>query len=326
MIKRIIGELPVWMRPSHPLLRYRLDNQTDSMSTSARLVRAFFIIAALGVFLFLGYASASDLFERNPFDLPYSQLLFNLIFWPALVLQIGLQLTVLLMSINTIGEERRRQTWDALRTTTEGAALTLRTRWSALIFYRLRFPVILLILLRVVLITGLLYDLTAFQGDYLRNLTGTIVPDVTLPLAVLLVAMAMTASLLLPVTALGFSAALGLLVSTFVKQRTYIVLTQIVLAAIRVTIVAALVIMVEQFRVDALAVDDVVLWLILFGFAALGDWGISFLYIGFFGAQVWAQVPYGILLGLALMIYVLVQAVLTDFILSYAIRRAERID
>ncbi|MFW5708589.1 MAG: hypothetical protein ACOCX5_00070 [Chloroflexota bacterium] len=323
MMQRIIGQLPSWMRANHPMLRYLLERRGGDTG-SARLTRALFFIVLGGLFLLIGYANASNLFDNNPFDLPFSQLLIELFFWPTLILQVGLQITVLLIGINTIGEEKRRQTWESLRTTTEGAALAIRTRWSAVVFYRMRGALAVLLLVRVILIAGLLFDLTAFQGEYLRNLTGSIVPDVSLPVSVLLLAMLMTASLLLPVTGFGFGTALGLLLSTFVHQRTYVVLTQVTLATLRIAVVAALVFAVEQFRVDSLGTADVITWVLLFAFAIMGDWGLSFLHLGFYGAQVWVEVPYGILLGGAMMVFVLIQAVLTDVVLSLAIRRAER--
>jgi hypothetical protein len=59
------------------------------------------------------------------------------------------------------------------------------------------------------------------------------------------------------------------------------------------------------------------------GFASLGDWGLAFLNLGFFG-EIWATIPYGIFLGLALLIFSLIQAALTDLIIGFSIRAAER--
>jgi hypothetical protein len=323
MIRRIVGEIPVWMRADHPVLRHLL-SQRHVDSRSAKMTRAFFYIMLAGIFLLVGYANASNLFESNPFDLPFSQLLIELLFWPVFILQVGLQLAVLLTTMSTIDGYKRRQTWDSLRTTTEGMALTMRTRWSAIVFYRMRGPLSLLTLVRVVLIGGLLFDLTAFQGEYLRNLTGRIEPNVGVELSVLLLAFLMTATLLLPMTAIGFDAAVGLLISTFVSQRTYIILTQLVLTVVRIAIIGVLVLAVEEYRTDTIDTSELILWLLLFIFGVIGDWGISFLYLGFYGAKVWIEVPYGIMIGPAMMLFVLAQAVLTDFILAYAIRRAER--
>ncbi|MBE0690222.1 MAG: hypothetical protein IH587_08905, partial [Anaerolineae bacterium] len=61
---------------------------------------------------------------------------------------------------------------------------------------------------------------------------------------------------------------------------------------------------------------------LMFFFGALGDWGLYFLHLSSFG-EVWAIVPYGIFLGLALMLFALVQAFLADRLLLWAIDRAQ---
>jgi len=136
----------------------------------------------------------------------------------------------------------------------------------------------------------------------------------------------MTATLLLPFTGVGFDASIGLLVSTVVHQRTYVVLSQITLTVLRVAIVGALLVGVTQYREGTLTPDatELGIWMLLFGFAVLGDWGLSLLYLGFYGADIWAEVPYGILIGLAMLVFVMFQAALTDGILALAVRRAER--
>ena len=64
-------------------------------------------------------------------------------------------------------------------------------------------------------------------------------------------------------------------------------------------------------------------WALVGSFAAFGDWGMSFLNLGFFG-EIWATIPFGIVLGLALLAFSLVQAALTDWLISLAVRQAER--
>ncbi|RMG70891.1 MAG: hypothetical protein D6711_16410 [Chloroflexi bacterium] len=323
MMQRIVGQLPPWMHPEHPVLRYLLENRRSVDTARGRWTRALFIILLGGMLLLIGYINASNLFEQNPLDLPISEMLFEMLFLPTFILQVGLQLTVLLVTMNAIGEEKRRQVWDSLRTTTDGAALALRTRWVAAVFYRMRGAMIILLLVRAILIGGLLYDLTAFEGEYLKYLTGGIIPDTPLFLEVVLLAFTMTSSLLLPITSLGVDAAVGLLISTFVQQRTYVVLSQILLVAIRVAFVGGLLFGVEQFRAGVLDSPNALLWVLLFVFAVMGDWGLSFLFMGFYGQQVWVYVPYSIFLGAAMLAFVIAQAILIDLVLAWAIRRAE---
>ncbi len=321
MIQR---QLPSWARANHPVLRYivGISGENARQRTTARWI----LVAIMSVVVVVvGYALGSDFFADDLFEKPISEALMLILFWPVFVLQIVLGLSAFLMTIGVIGEEKRRQTWDNVRTTTEGASLTIRARWSAVVFYRLRSPMIVVTLARIVLIGALLYDLTAFRGDYLNNLTVNIIPELPLPGAVILLALMMTASLLLPVTGVGFDAAVGLLVSTTVQQRVYVVLMQIALIAFRVAVVAVLLIAVTQFRTDGMiGTSNLNLWLLIFAFAALGDWSLSLLHLGYFGAVVWINVEYSILIGLALLVFVFIQTLLTDGILALAIRRAER--
>ncbi len=323
MMQRFTAQIPPWMRPDHPILRHTLGAR-QSISPRRRYTRIIGTAFVLVIFLVAGYVVASDVFRQNPFERPISQMLSDVLFWPMLVLQVTLQLSVMVMTIGTIGEEKRRQTWDSVKTTSSGAALTLRTRWSAVLFYRIRGFVGLIIAVRLVLIGSLLLDLTAFRGEYLNYLTASITPAVPLAVGVLMLAAMMTASLLLPFTALGFNAATGLLISTFVQQRTYVALVQITLGAVRLGIIGLLLIAMTSFRVGGpLPGLDIGTWMMLLFFAAFVDWGVLFLYLGFYGAEVWAGVPYGIFIGLGLLVFVMVQAALTDAILAWAIRRAE---
>lgn len=323
MIQR---QLPPWARADHPVLRYivGLSSTPDRRPIYARRI---FVVVTSVVIAVVGYAIASDFFVDDLFEKPISEALILMLFWPLFVMQIAVRLSAMAMTVGTIGEEKRRQTWDNLRTTTNGAALAIRARWSAVVFYRLRAPMIVMTLARLVLIGALLYDLTAFRGDYLSNLTVNITPEVPLPAAVLLLALVMTASLLLPFTATGFDAAVGMLVSTFVNQRVYVVMAQIALSAFRLGITFVLLLAVTEFRemggVEAFT-SDTTLWLLLFAFAALGDWGLTILHLGYFGQVVWAEVPYSIFIGVGLLVFVFVQTLITDGILALAVRRAER--
>ncbi len=323
MIRRLTGQLPTWLQPEHPVLRYTLKEKRES-SARARYGRAFLTLVAIALFGLVGYVAGSNFFQDNPFDQTTSQMLNNFLFWPTFGLQLVMQIAVMLMTVNTVGEAKRRQTWDSLRTTSSGAALALRTRWGAVLFYRTRWMILLLIAIRFVLIGGILLDLTAFRGEYLNYLISSIDPELPLAGGVVLLALMMTASLLLPITGLGFDAALGLLISTFVQHRTYVALVQITIIALRALVVGLLVIAITQFRTDGLEYSDMVIWLILAGFAVLGDWGLSFLYLGFYGQVVWAEVPFGVFIGLGVLVFVMIQAAITDGLLALAIRRAER--
>jgi len=321
MLQRV---LPAWSRADHPVMRYVLGVTAPA---PRRLQIARLLLVLIGLVALIGGALVvgNSITDNTLLDQPVSKALMAVVFWPTFVAQIGLRAIVLGLTVGSIGAEKRRQTWDSVRTTTDGAALTVRARWSAVIFYRVRILIGVLLAVRLVLIGAILFDLTAFSGDYLQYLSGGVIPNVPLAVAVILLALVMTASLLLPITGLGFDAALGVLLSTFVNKRLYIGLVQILLVALRVGIVAGLVALIDPF-IDPInsTIDDGLMWLLLFALAAMGDWGLSLLYLGYLGQQVWPAVPYSLLLGLALLIFVFVQTVLTDVLLALAARRAER--
>ncbi|MBC7814688.1 MAG: hypothetical protein H7175_26260, partial [Burkholderiales bacterium] len=127
----------------------------------------------------------------------------------------------------------------------------------------------------------------------------------------------------LPITGIGFDAAVGLLVSTVAQQRTYVVLTQIMVILARVLVAGLLLYGLTRFVNGSLETSDAGAWLLTGGFAALGDWGLRFLNLGFYG-EIWATVSYGVFLGLGLLVFAMVEAALTDGILALAARRAQK--
>src|SRR5215207_5456615 len=186
MIQRLSGQLPTWARSSHPVLRYEL-GKVQRPSRRVRLLRAFSVVM-LGLLLVVGgYLAATGLLAR-PAGQSLTEIANAILFWPLLVIQVILRIGALMLTSSAVSDEVRRQNWDNLRATTAGAELALRARW-AVVFYRLRGLLGLVLALRVVLIFGILYDLTAFQGRYLDLLINGIVPEVPLVAGVLLLSL-----------------------------------------------------------------------------------------------------------------------------------------
>ncbi len=322
MIQRFTAQLPTWARSDHPVLRHELNRLPQRLTRRTRYLRGFGVVILALVLILGGYLAATGLLQHAPGQ-NLTESAIAIVFWPTLVIQVLMRITALTMTTNTVTDEVRRQTWDNLRATESGAALALRARWAS-VFYRLRPVLTIVVLVRIVLIAGILYDLTAFQGRYLDLLVNGPEPASPPAVAALLLAFLMTASLLLPVTGLGFDAAVGLLFSTLIQQRTYSGLLQILLIIIRIGIIVLLTIGATQFINGELPeTQGWTAWLLIAGFAALGDWGLAFLNLGFYG-EIWATIPYGIFLGLALLIYAIIESGLTDWILALAIRQAER--
>lgn len=320
-LRRLAAALPAWARPDHPLLRHELA-RASRLTGRARLARGAWL-ALLMLALLAGGALVATNLLRQPAGLSLTESAAAVLYWPLLAAQVALHLAALALAGGAISAARRRQTWDSLRATAGGAELALRAQW-ALVYYRLRGPLGAVLLLRALLIGGALFDLTAFQGRYLDLLSSGIVPPVSLAAAALLLACALAASLLLPLTSVGFDAALGLWAGAVFQARAYVTLAQAGLALARLALTAALAAAASAFVAGGLpALPDPAAWALLLAFGAAGDQGLAFLNLGLLG-EVWAVVPYGILLGPALLLLALAQAAGSDWALARAIRRAER--
>lgn len=321
VVRLFIGQLPTWARRDHPVLRHEL-GVVPRLPWRVRYGRALVVILGLGVLLVIGALIATNLLRR-PAGQTSVETINAILFWPLVVLQLILSIAALTSTSNFVSEEMRNQNWDSLRATENGAEMSMRARWVA-VFYRLRGLVGLVLAARALLIGLMLWELTAFQGRYLELLINGIVPDVPLVAAVLLVSFTMTAALLLPLTTVGMDAATGLLVSAIVQQRTYSTLLQAVLIFLRLGVTAALLGGATLFLDGQLfQASNAAAWLLMGGYSAVGDWGLALLYLGR-NSEIWATIPYGIFLGLALLIFTLVQAAVADRLLLLAVRQAQK--
>ena len=134
--------------------------------------------------------------------------------------------------------------------------------------------------------------------------------------------MSAVGGLLLPFTGVALDAALGLLISIYIRQRTYSALVQVFLILVRFGVMVLLGYGFVQFMEGSLALPDSSAFALMFLFGGWADWGLRFLHLSQFG-EIWAIVPYGIFLGLALLLTALAQALLAKLLLSLAIRRAQ---
>lgn len=322
-MQRIFGQLPDWARPDHPILKYELARQHQPVPVRTRYIRAIFFSLLTLVLIGAGYVYATNFLSAPPGE-NLTDSFWRIIYFPLLGVQLILRIGVLSWSVGSVEKERRQQTWDNLRATESGAELTLRTRWAAM-FYFLRRFIGAIIAVRILLILGILYELTAFRGGYLDMLTVPIVPEIPLPAAVVLLALVMTSGVLLPLTGLGMDAAIGLFISTVVKQRVYSGMLQILLILLRAGITLALLIGTTRFLVDPSSFSDPQSWLLVGAFAAIGDWGLLLLQLSALG-EIWAKIPYAVFFGAALLLFVMIQAAIIDALLAYSVRHAERHD
>ncbi len=321
MLQRITGPLPAWARRDHPVLRYEIGRHPPA-KRAIKFLRAFINIVGIGLLLLIGTLVATNLGTQPAGGHP-TDILNNVLYIPLLAIQAILSIAALAQTAGAVGDEMRRQNWDNLRATPTGAELAFRARWAAA-FYRLRTGIGLLLIVRVILVGGILYDLTAFQGRYLDLLINGIVPELSLVVAVMLMAFTLTAAILLPLTAIGFDAAFGLLIAAIFPGRTTNTLAQALYILVRLAVIVSLGVLARAYMVgDLPSVSDAGAWGGLAANGAVGDWALSFLSLERYG-EIWATVPFGIFLGVVVMGFALIQAALADGILALAVRRAQR--
>jgi len=318
MLKFINAQLPEWARPDHPILQYELAHLQHVESRQARFFQLLVIALILGMG---GYLYATTIYVP-PTQSNLTDLAWRILYFPTLLVQILTSTLALSFGINSVGRQRSNHTWDNLRATEIGAELTLRTRWVG-ILYRLRAPIIAILLVRLLLVIGVLYDITAFGGLYPEMLTKNLTPmigDAKLGLVVL--AFNMTAGMLLPITMICASAGIGILISVGIKNRAYSAILQVIITVAQLVLTIGILTTISQFLLGQLELSNTALLALFVGYSSFGDWGLLFLQLGSVG-EIWAIVPYGIFIGIGLVVLMLVQSAVTDGILSLAVKLSE---
>ncbi|MCK6580303.1 MAG: hypothetical protein L6Q98_19595 [Anaerolineae bacterium] len=321
MMRLFTGPLPRWAQRDHPALRYEL-GQPARLPASVRYLRAFAQLFALAALLLIGTLIATDLLRR-PAGINSVENIFNILYVPVIALQGLLSVIALDASVGFVPEQMARGAWDQLRATPGGVQVAMRARWVAA-FYRGRLIIAAILIARAVLIALMLWEIMGFQGRYLTLLTNRITPEVSLPAAILLLSLSMTAALVLPVSSAGLDASVGLLLSVYVRGRTGSVLLLAGLLLARLAVIAALLMAGATYmRGEMIDLSAASAWLLLFAGGAVGDWGLGFLHLGRSG-EIWATVPYALLLGTAAFAFALAQAVIADRLLVFAAAQGQK--
>jgi hypothetical protein len=321
MLKRIFGELPDWAKQENPLLHYEIVRNKGQDSSSRRFMRVGGWVLLLAILFIGGYAYTTGGFQRG-LQMPYTLDIWRLLFYPVLLLQLILRAAGLSMGVNAVSDERRRQTWDNLRSTEKGMEISLRTRWVSVLFYRLRGLLFSVIVARLILVIAILYELTSFQGAYLDILTNRSLPPVPLEIGVILLAGLMTAVILMPITATGVDVALGLLIASGVRNRAFSAVVQVMVIIFRVASTIVLLTLFLRFRSETLLLEGGQPWFLVSGFSIFGDWGLTLSQLTYTG-QMWAEIPYSVFIGGVLLLVSLAQVAFTSGLLAFAVRIAE---
>ena len=310
--------LPQWARPDHPLLQYELSHFRGNGGRRGLIVQLVTLSILLG-----GSAALYAATLLNPASgTNLTSVIWQCMYYPTLVLQLLTVIMALALGAATVGGERSRKTWDNLRVTEFGAGLALRARWAG-IFYRLLAPISLILLVRVILIAGVLYDLTAFGRLYAQMLGAHASPP--LPqwrLDLLLIALVVTVNLLLPLLQIATVAAFGILLSVAVRQRIYAAVIQMLVVVVQLAFaVAGALAIAQMIRSDAPAASG---WsyALSFGYTAFGDWGLLLAQLGSLG-EIWHHVPFGTTISLGLMILLIALGLAADGMMWLAARLSE---
>lgn len=322
LLKPLTAQLPLWARADHPLLRYELARQRGDLTLLQRALRLGLWVLIISALLLFGALFSAVLLGQPVMERPTTRL-WQVIYVPLVAFQVVAQILALSLGVGAVNRERRNQTWDNLRATTQGTEMTLRTRWASILFYRLRGALLVIYLGRLALVGAVFVDLMSLHGAYLDLLTRNVTPEVPLVVGILLVAAALTSALLLPLTTLGVETSLGLLISVSMKNTTFATLFQVIVILLRVGLTAMLLAGVVFFLTGALPLDDGTAWGLLMVHAAIGDWGLMLMQLGMAG-NLWALIPYGVFFGAVLLLFTALQAWLADVLLDWAVRRAER--
>ncbi|MCU0495978.1 MAG: hypothetical protein MUF87_01350 [Anaerolineae bacterium] len=317
---RILNQLPEEARPNAPALRYVMGNYAK------RARQILWLQLVVGIALVIGVGVIGGRLLSQDQGLPASAILMNALYPAAVLGQILMSVFMLMMTMGVINEEKRRQTWDNLRATDTGTQITLRARWFAAVFYRLFLLLVIIYSVRLALVGALLYDLTAFSGDYLALISGgSVQPLLPVEAIIILTAFSLTASFILPLTGLGLDAALGILLATFINHRVWIALTQMVLSIARFAMVIGLFLLMQNLVDPTNASEPFLKWISMVGFGGFGDWGLRFLNLQSY-SELWSTVPFGIFVGVGMLLIAVIQAGLTELFLSWAARRAQARD
>lgn len=348
MLKKFINaQIPDFAQTDHPFMRYNLLRQPAKRPVSSLLLRLVLFGVMSAVAVFVGWQIATR-GGTTPLEETSSALdqIFVVLYFPLIGLMTVIRIMALSANINTISTEAARGTWDTLKITTGGAKLLMKTRWAA-VFYQLGWWLAIVVVARLFFIGVALVNLTQFQGRHLDLLmsgttpfgtptmseTGTVVVGITIT------AMMFTAALLAPFTAVAFDAALGMFVGTLARGRFWGILGQVSLILLRVALTLSLIwVGVQALSLGGLFAQNptgnpltvfidnqAVGWFSAFASVVEGDLGLNMIQVDRI-QHLWADFDYGMLIGVAALGYVLLQAAIANGLVLWAAARATRAD
>src|SRR5664279_1399945 len=175
MLERLYAQLPDFARPTNPVMRYVLLQGERRSAPGQRLLRAVSVCLALVLLVLFGWQVATNFGTTSLDGVKAGDQVFLILYWPLVIIQLVAQIFAIGATSSVISNEVQHGTWDTLKVTTDGAALSMKSRWAS-VFYRVRIYLLLLLAARIFFVLVTLYDLTAFQGNYLNILLSGTTP------------------------------------------------------------------------------------------------------------------------------------------------------
>jgi len=231
----------------------------------------------------------------------------------------------LALTLSVINDQRKHNTWDIVRTTAGGTRQAVRAAWTAAVFYRLSgWLGVLVYAPRFFMLSVLLIDLMGFRGEYLDQIVGGATPSVPWIAGIPLFALMLTTLFLLPLSTLGLEAAIGLFLSTTIRSRFGLSLIQAVLTLARLLWGIVGLMLLNLGENVIIRVDSGQTWQVAVSTLA-GDWGFSLLHAAHLEV-LWRDIPYMAYFGVGLMGIIFLHLLLTEGLLTWAARRAQRME
>ena len=321
MIARLFySQLPEWARPSHPMMRYSIGYRPLQR-------RQAILRAVLGVTLGVLIIGISYIYTAGNTDAT-SPTYREFMYYPLVAASLLMQLLALALTVNSVALERQKGTWDSLQITLVGAQTSIRARWI-LVFYRLRWVLLVLFVLRLGYLGFLMQDLTDFEGRAIDVRIIGISPEVSLEVAVFLIAALMTAAVLQPFVALAFDASVGVFLATITRRRNVGILTTVVLLIGRIVVTGAALVFgndIVNASGSTIAITEMSsteAWGRVLLLATQGDLSLRLLNLETLG-NLWADLSNGIYLGGVVLVLVIVQAIVANAMVLFAAWRAAR--
>jgi len=319
-----LNQFPVWARPDNPVLRYMLVREGRRRSRIARYVIRLLSVGTLAALVAISY-QFYNLNTPIAMSGPRESALYSVLYFPLMIAQFFSLMLALILTSNTVIREQQDETWESLKITSHGAEMLIRSRWAA-VFYQMRWLLALLVFFRLIFAAQMLADLTEYQGYHLDLYVTGITPEVSIEVAVILLAALMTAGILQPLVMVGLHAAFGLFLSTLTLNRSILFLLRFFV------LLLAVVIFVVSLGLGIWVLDGNNIlslqpqnqpgkWISLLAMGVAGDQSLRFMDLRTF-LQSWTDVDYGVLLGGAILASVLLMAVITNVLLWWTARRA----